>query len=125
MKILIAEDNLNLSQTLSRILRSEFGNDTTVELCRTAELAAKKMESETYDLLISDWHLPGMSGLQLILKARKTFPNIKIIFMTAYVCDEAVEKAKTIADICFFKPFPILTLIDNVRSLTQEALCQL
>jgi DNA-binding response OmpR family regulator len=118
MKILIVEDEVNLLNTLSRVLLNEMGAHTEIELCRTAELAWKKLEAEAYDLLISDWHLPGMSGFQLILKARKAYPDLKIIFMTAYVCEEIVEKAKAVADVCFFKPFPIPKLLENIRALT-------
>lgn len=124
MNILIVEDEVNLANTLTRALKGNLGSGTYVEHCRTAEIALDKLAAKQYDFLISDWHLPGMSGLKLIASARRNYPHIKIIFMTAYLHEETSGKVMEIADKFFSKPFPVSALVDNIHTLSQELVWQ-
>lgn len=117
MKILIVEDETNLANTLSRALQFTFGAHAKVLLCKTGELAIKYLSEETFDLLITDWHLPGISGLALASQARKSFPNLKIVFMTATHVSEIEQRVRQVADIYITKPFGIPVLTEEINSL--------
>ncbi len=63
--------------------------------CQNAEEALAVVEREPVDLVISDMRMPGMSGLELLQKARAVTPDIMFILITAYgTVDGAVESIK-------------------------------
>ncbi len=63
--------------------------------CNSAESALPIFEREPIDLVISDMRMPGMSGLDLMLKIKPAIPDIMFILMTAYgTVDNAVESIK-------------------------------
>ncbi len=115
--ILIVEDNFSVADTLSRAMQREFGAGTTVEICRTAEAALKMFSIQSFDLLITDWQLPGISGLELILKIRPAHPDLKIVFMTAYPIDQIMDRVRKYADLYLLKPFHIPVLMEHIHHL--------
>lgn len=115
--ILIVEDNFSVAETLVRALQREYGPEVGVYTSRTGENALKMIYSKPFDLLITDWQLPGISGLQLILKIRPVFPQLKIIFITAYPSDQIEAKVQELADVYLPKPFRTPVLIEHVHNL--------
>jgi DNA-binding response OmpR family regulator len=115
--ILIVADNFRVADTLSRAIQREFGEEASVEVFRTAETALKMLSAKPFDLLITDWQLPGMSGLELILKTHLVNPNMKIIFMTAYTSKHIEERIQEIVDLYLPKPFRIPVLIGHIHHL--------
>jgi two-component system cell cycle sensor histidine kinase/response regulator CckA len=70
---------------------------------------------EGVDLLISDVVMPTMDGPTLVQHARKTFPDLKIIFMSGYA-EEQLRKSIDVPDVAFLaKPFSVQELSDKVR----------
>jgi len=67
--ILYAEDNAAVSGVIDEMLSAE---NWSVDLCRDGDRALKKLAGEDhYDLLLFDNELPGLSGLELVRRARK------------------------------------------------------
>lgn len=71
MKTLIVEDTASMRHLLERILRSR-GHEVTA--CGDAETAWEIYQQKTYPLILLDWLLPGMDGLQLCKQIR-TLPD--------------------------------------------------
>lgn len=117
MKILIVEDESNVANTLQRSLCKKFGLQTEIVVCRVAEIALAFLQRESFDLLLTDWHLPGISGLVLISQARKSYPNLKIVFMTSSHLAEMKERVKGVADLYITKPFEMSVLLEKVQGL--------
>lgn len=117
MKVLIVEDERNVAGTLQRALSQKFGSQTEVVVCRVGEIALSFLQSGSFDLLITDWHLPGISGLVLISKARKSYPSLKIVFMAASHLAEIKERVKGVADLYITKPFQVSVLLEKVQGL--------
>lgn len=118
--ILIVEDNFSVAETLVRALQREYGPEVGVFTSRTGENALKMIHSKSFDLLITDWQLPGISGLQLILKIRPVFPQLKIVFITAYPSDQIETKVQELADVYLPKPFRPPVLIEHIHRLFNE-----
>lgn len=116
-RILVVEDELHIANTLSRILRSAFDAQTSIVVCGAAETALARLNTEPFDLLITDWHLPGLSGLALTARARRLFPNLKIVFMTASPAPEIEERVKGVANLIIAKPFKAPALAEQVQAL--------
>ena len=79
-KILIVDDDPFFNKTLSNYLR-RF--DYSIETSSSAEEALEVLKTETFDLVITDYRLPKMNGLELIEKI-KTHWNTRVILITNY-----------------------------------------
>ncbi len=71
---------------------------------------------ETVDLLVSDYRLPGMTGIELMRKVRRYHPKVKVILITGQT-DPKIRKevAEAGADAFFIKPVPIADFLDAVE----------
>jgi two-component system cell cycle sensor histidine kinase/response regulator CckA len=72
-------------------------------------------ENEKFDLLISDVVMPGMDGPTMVSEARKTWPDLKILFMSGYA-EEQLRKSIDIQNVNFLaKPFSVTELAEATR----------
>lgn len=72
--------------------------------------------SEEYDLLLLDWMLPGISGIEVCRQVRQEFPNVPIIFLTAKdTVDETVFGLQAGANDYIKKPFHFAELLERIR----------
>jgi CheY-like chemotaxis protein len=84
-KLLIVDDEASMRLTLSTILK-EFGY--SVQTAEDGFSALAEIRREIPDVLISDLHMPGMSGFELLSVVRRRFPAIQVIAMSgAYTGD--------------------------------------
>ena len=113
MRILIVEDEPGIASFLKQGLEEEFFNvDVAEEGTKGLELAL----SGTYDLLLLDWMLPGLSGIAICEKVRKPFPELPIIFLTAKdTVDETIAALQTGANDYIKKPFHFAELLERIR----------
>jgi DNA-binding NtrC family response regulator len=88
--ILIVEDEETLRESLERIFAKE---GLSVDAAGTAEKALSLVESNLYDVIISDIVLPGMDGIEMIGKVRQDIPDQVFIVITAYASLETAIKA--------------------------------
>ena len=80
--------------------------------------ALSKLTLNTYDLLITDFKMPGINGLTLIEVARSLHPNISVILMTAYGSRDVEEYAAQLrVDGYLTKPFPTSRLQEMAAQL--------
>ncbi|MDA8077990.1 MAG: response regulator [Nitrospiraceae bacterium] len=103
-RLLIVEDEDTLCHSLQRVFIRE---GYEVDIAGSAEDAFKLLEKRSYHLIITDIILPGISGIELLAKYRKTNPSQKVIIITAYASLEtAVEAMK--AGACDFIAKPLM-----------------
>jgi len=117
IKVMILEDELGLAHTLSAVLEKNLGVGSSVKVCSTGEVALQMLQIHKFDLIISDWRLPGMSGMDFITQVRKSFPELPIIFMTAFGTDQIEEQAQVVSDYYLQKPFEIAELTHVIDQL--------
>ena len=71
---------------------------------------------EPIDLLISDVVMPGMDGPTMVREARKSRPDLKILFMSGYA-EEQLRKSIDIENVNFLpKPFSVTELAEAARN---------
>lgn len=121
IKVMILEDELGLALTLSAALEKSLGLGCTPKVCTTAEAALQMLQMQNFDLIISDWRLPGMSGLDFIALVRKSLPEVPIIFMTAFSTDVARKQAEVLSNVFIEKPFEIRDMLQIVSQLLGQA----
>jgi DNA-binding NtrC family response regulator len=90
-KLLIVDDEKNIRQTVARFLESCNYQVATADSGRQAlELMSKCGE---FDLVLSDWRMAEMNGLELLKNIKQKFPDTVVILMTAYgTIDNAVAR---------------------------------
>lgn len=103
MRILIVEDEPGIYNFLKQGLEEEaFAVDVSDNGKQGLALAL----SGNYDLLLLDWMLPGMSGIELTRQFRKEFEHTPIIFLTAKdTVDETIFGLQSGANDHIKKPF--------------------
>lgn len=95
MRILVIEDNRIQARIVERCLR-EGGHYDDCTLVQSSEEALNRLEEDAgYDLLIIDWMLPGISGLEFVrvLRNSESFRDLPIIMQTAKDRPEHVQQA--------------------------------
>jgi two-component system phosphate regulon response regulator PhoB len=120
-KILIVEDEAAIRQMLSMVLTQEGYNSLEVA---NVGAAFEMLENLTPDLILLDWMMPGLSGLEFTRRLKKT-PNtrsIPIILLTAK--SEEADKVTALdagADDYITKPFSTPELIARIRALLRRS----
>jgi len=117
-RLLIVEDEDTLCESLQRVFTRD---GYEVDRAGSAEAAFKLLEHRTYDLIITDIILPGISGIELVTKYRKTNPSQKVIVITAYASlSTAMESIKAGACDYIIKPL----MHDEMKRAVRKALDQ-
>ena len=91
MKILLVDDDEWIRDSLSLFLEAEGCNLLTFE---TAEEGMESVKQQAYDIVISDYKLPGMDGLEFLRRVKEQQPNVFEILITAYANCEILNEAE-------------------------------
>jgi nitrogen regulation protein NR(I) len=111
-KILLIEDDLSASDALQRVLRDE---DYSVAAIARGDTGLAEARHKNFDLVITDFKLPGLNGLELVRQIHAIKPRLPIILMTAHGTTElAIEATKLGAYDYLLKPFEMEELLDLV-----------
>jgi DNA-binding NtrC family response regulator len=93
MKILLVDDDEWIRDSLSLFFEAEGCNLLAFE---TAEEAIEAVKQQVYDIVISDYKLPGMDGLEFLRRVKEKRPNAFEVLITAYANCEILKEAKDI-----------------------------
>jgi two-component system response regulator PilR (NtrC family) len=115
-RILVVDDERSMQEFLEILLKRE-GHEPV--LASSAEEAIVALESDDFELVISDIRMPGMSGLDLLDRVRQIAPETLVILITAHGSTEsAVEAMKHGAYDYLTKP----CRVDEIRLVLDKAL---
>jgi two-component system NarL family response regulator len=92
MRLVIIEDDPLLLENLTLLLRGEEGVTVTGSY-RSAEAALKSLRKASPEVMLTDLGLPGMSGIELIKKAKEEMPSLEIMAHTVFEDRERVFSA--------------------------------
>jgi CheY-like chemotaxis protein len=114
-RILIVEDQREVSRLIHSALDTLDYELEIVEI-PSGEEAILDSSRNSVDLLVSDFRLPGITGVELMRKVRKYSPQVKVILITGQA-DPKIRKqvAEAGADAFFIKPVPIADFLDSVE----------
>ena len=106
MKILIADDSRVMRQIVVRTMRQAgFGDHDLIEASNGRE-AFDMAKAENPDLILSDWNMPEMTGIELLRQLRASGSDVKFGFVTSESTPEMKEQAEAAGALFFIvKPF--------------------
>lgn len=119
-RVLIVDDDPAVVLTLSASLE-KLGDAYIVDTCANGLDALHKIEHKPYDLLMTDYSMPGMNGLDLAKAAQEIAPAMHIIMMTAYGTNELRKEVAELDRTTFVdKPFTVKQIRDIVTSIVSD-----
>jgi two-component system chemotaxis response regulator CheY len=123
MRVLIVDDH----KTMLRIVRNMLAqiNITQVDEATDGEAALRKLLEEKYDLILSDWNMQPMPGLQFLQQVRRDVTyrhtHVPFILVTAEARPENVMEARNAGvDNYIVKPFNAETLESKISTALQK-----
>lgn len=121
-RILIAEDNPNLRQVIVNIVK-KIGYAQVLE-AEDGEIAWQFIQRGGVDIVLTDWAMPGLDGMQLLKKIRTaTMPtrDIPFLMITAADTKNAILSAgKEGVDAYIIKPFSVNTIMDKITEAIEK-----
>ena len=115
LKILVVDDEQSMRDFLKILLLKEGHEVITAE---DGNKALTCIQKETFDLVISDIRMPRMTGLELLEAAKRLFPDLPVIMITAFASpNDAVQAMKNGAYDYISKPFNV----DEIKSVIYSA----
>ncbi len=118
MRLLVVEDEPRLRSVLARGLED---NGYIADTAAAAEPALSLLRFTEYAVLIIDWQLPGMSGLEIVKHVRARKLDVPILMLTAR--DAPADRINGLdagADDYLVKPFDFGELLARVRALQRR-----
>ena len=124
--ILVVDDEPDVEE----LFRQQFRRDLragrfTMDFAQSAKAALQRIseaESAALILILSDINMPGMSGLELLPKAKAVRPDVPVIMITAYGDAETKRKAlEGGAEALFTKPIDFVMLRSEIDTRVERA----
>ena len=124
--VLVVDDEPDVEVLFRQQFRRELRNGRfTMEFAQSAPTALQRItavETVTLILILSDINMPGMSGLELLPRARAARPDVPIIMITAYGDAETKRKAlEGGAEALLPKPIDFVLLRNEIETRVERA----
>lgn len=110
--ILVVDDDEVIRDTLYELLSAEYDCQTA----QTAEQALARLEVESYDVVLTDISMPGLSGLELLGHVRQKYPDTPVIIISGISDQEHAQGLIRLGAFEYLlKPFRIEVVEKSVK----------
>jgi len=121
LKVLIVDDELSIRNMIDYVLKDMGFKYTFVEANGLAAMESLKLAIEPFDLIICDWMMPEMNGLEFLRQARAMGCKAPFVMLTAKITEDAVAEAKHEGvDAYIAKPFTPRQVQRKIQALFRE-----
>ncbi len=109
-RMLIVDDDPIMTKLLVMLI-GELGNGYVIETTNSSEEALVRIQQAMYALVLTDYEMPGVNGLELAQAVRQLSPDTRVVLMTGYDTAKLRDTAERLAlDGYINKPFTISQL---------------
>ncbi len=110
--VLVVDDDENIRDTLYELLSEEFRCQTA----ETAEKALARLDAESYDVVLTDISMPGLSGLELLGHIRQKYPDTPVIVISGISDQEYAQGMIRLGAFDYLlKPFSLEAVMKSVK----------
>jgi two-component system chemotaxis response regulator CheY len=121
MKFLVVDDFSTMRRIVMNLLK-ELGY-SNMEEAEDGVVALRKLQAEKYDFVVTDWNMPNMTGLELLVAIRKDdkLKNLPVLLVTAEAKnDNIVAAAQAGASGYVVKPFTAVILEEKLNKIIEK-----
>jgi len=119
LNILLVDDDRNLVTTLSHGLRKGMGEAISVAVCFSGSEALSMLTTQPFDVVVSDFNMPGLSGLEFLKRIRQDHGEMVLVLISAYGTDALEEGVHQLGMGYIAKPFEPSFLVQLIKGLVQ------
>jgi two-component system NtrC family sensor kinase len=118
--VLVVDDDEHVRRTLARILRGRFRGK--VLLAADAAEGLASLAREPIQAVVSDYRMPGMSGVEFLRVVKERWPNVQRVLLTGQADSSAIEEAVNQSEIFRFiwKPWDDAHLLATIQSAVDQ-----
>jgi CheY-like chemotaxis protein len=118
-KILIVDDNNDLRMVVAKML-SWLGYE--VSSADSGEGGLGLFCQDQFDIVLSDYEMPGMDGVALACSVKKSSPQTPVVIMTGAGRETVISRKSTAVDEVIAKPFTLAQIDETIQNLAGRAL---
>lgn len=112
--ILVVEDYQPMSNLLERVLRDQGYQVMSAATLRAAKAAC---DADVFDVIVTDFHIPGGSGADLVRHAARRRRGQRVLFVSGDAAGELDLRVKGVYADFLQKPFDTVSLLERVHRL--------
>ena len=120
LNVLLVDDDRNLVTTLSYGLRKALGEAISVAVCFSGSEALSLLATQAFDVVVSDYNMPGPSGIEFLSKIKQDYRDINLFLITAYGTDALEEGVRQLGVGYITKPFEPSFLVQMIKGLIKS-----
>lgn len=120
MKILVVDDSSTMRRIIGNVIMQLGFNKEDYDEAEDGVKAWKMLNEGQYDVILTDWNMPNMNGLELVKKIRADGSHIKtpiIMITTEGGRGEVIAALRAGVNNYIVKPFPVETLKEKLDSV--------
>jgi CheY-like chemotaxis protein len=114
LRVLIVDDNVGLAENIAEILD---GEGYVTEIAASAEEALTRARAQEFNVLLTDFRLPGISGIELIRSLRREGQHPRAVVISAYGDDLTMNAALDVGAKFLGKPVDVPALNGYLRGV--------
>jgi DNA-binding NtrC family response regulator len=120
IKLLLVDDEENFVNTLSERLKMR---DVPSRVVYSGEEALEAVQADAPDVVVLDLRMPGIDGMEVLRKVRKTNPEVRVVILTGHGNEAIEEEAKKLGAFHYHKkPVEIDELLGTVKKAYRDKL---
>jgi len=117
-KVLVVDDDAVVGHSINRVLT---GQGYEVREAVSGMEALEELGHQRYDMVFTDIRMPGMDGLDMASRMKKSYPEMPVVVITGYGTQESEKKASDLGVAGFLrKPLTPDTIIENAKRVLRE-----